>query len=102
MSEILLLKATNLWEDYRAAHPKVQFYKTIKELERSLQASGADKNIKLHAFLVSETKSAVLESQWDEYDGAPVTRERMESWNILFPDEDQLYVKKLFENVLQA
>jgi len=85
-----------------AAHPKVQFYKTIKELERSLQASGADKNIKLHAFLVSETKSAVLESQWDEYDGAPVTRERMESWNILFPDEDQLYVKKLFENVLQA
>lgn len=83
-----------------AAHPKVQFYKTIKQLESELKASNsATQHINLHAFLVSETRAAVLESQWGEYDGAPVTRERMESWNILFTDDDDKYLEKLVTGI---
>ena len=55
--------------------------------------------MELHAFLISETHSSQLVSQWRDVAGQAVTRELMESWNILFRDEDDRYVKKLIERV---
>lgn len=82
------------------AHPKVRFYQTIKELEQSLRSNGGAENIELHSFILSVTTAAGLESQWLEYKGEPVTREHMERWNILFPQEDKNYLKKMIKRVL--
>lgn len=78
--------------------PKIQFYRIIKELERTmLQTSNGSADIELHAFLLSETKANVLESLWREHQGEKVTRELMESWNILFPHDDEKYIQKLVD-----
>ncbi|WP_027847848.1 DEAD/DEAH box helicase family protein [Marinospirillum minutulum] len=79
--------------------PKVRFFSTIKGIEEKLNQQATQPKVELHAFLISETHSAVLESQWREYEGEKVTRALMESWNILFRGEDPDYVKKLIEKV---
>jgi len=79
---------------------KVQFYKDIMQIQRDLQKEQGAKNIELHAFLVSNTMAAVLESEWSR-DGAPVTKQDMETWNILFQVDDAgTYVQKLRDKVL--
>ena len=81
-------------------HPKVQFHKAIKQIEDDLRKENNKAGyIELHAFLISETHSAQLESQWKDEQGNPVTRELMESWNILFSDEDEDYINKLISKV---
>ncbi len=81
--------------------PKIQFYRIIKDLERAmLQTSNGSAGIELHAFLLSETKANVLESLWREHQGEKVTRALMESWNILFPHDDESYIQKLLEKLI--
>jgi hypothetical protein len=80
--------------------PKVRFHETIKHIERDLHdQGGGSHNIELHAFLLSETHPDVLQSQWSPSDGKPVTRDRMESWNILFRTTDDRYLNKLMAQV---
>lgn len=80
--------------------PKVRFHETIKDIEADLrQQRPENAGIELHAFLISETHSSQLVSQWKDAAGQAVTRELMESWNILFREEDDQYVEKLIDRV---
>ncbi|WP_339889900.1 DEAD/DEAH box helicase family protein [Neptuniibacter pectenicola] len=81
--------------------PKVRFHQTIKEIEADLkQQNSVNGCIELHAFLVSETHSSQLISQWKDHAGAPVTKTLMESWNILFKNEDKNhYIQLLVEKI---
>lgn len=45
--------------------PKVEFYKTIKELETRLQPTATDKRIVLNSFIMSGTKSMDLRAWWN-------------------------------------
>lgn len=84
--------------NHKPNDPKVQFYKTIKTLQEGLRSQGGDAaNIELDAFLISETHSSVLASEWAGWYEHDVTRELMESWNILFRQEDSAYIEKLVE-----
>lgn len=80
--------------------PKVRFHQTIKDIEADLrQQSIVNSNISLHAFLISGTRSDQLSSQWKDDTGQAVTKEMMESWNILFREEDDQYLIKLLAQV---
>lgn len=80
--------------------PKVRFHETIKDIEADLRKQRPENaGIELHAFLISETHSSQLVSQWKDAAGQAVTRELMESWNILFREEDDHYVEKLIDRV---
>ena len=80
---------------YNPEHPKIQFYKTIKQIEKDLHETQGTKHIELHAFLISNTTAAVLEGLWSR-ENAPVTKADMESWNILFQiDDSSSYISKL-------
>lgn len=86
--------------NHKPSDPKVQFHKTIKDIEIDLRSnSSKGMDIELHAFLISETHPAQLESQWKDEQGDPVTRKLMESWNILFSGEDDSYMHKLAAKV---
>jgi len=87
--------------NHKPEDPKVRFYQTIKDIEADLrEQNAANANVELHAFLVSETHSSQLISQWKDGAGKPVTKEVMEGWNILFRDEDHSdYLDKLLNQV---
>jgi hypothetical protein len=87
--------------NHKPEDPKVRFHQTIKEIEADLkQQNSANNNIELFAFLISETHSSQLESQWKDDTGAPVTKALMESWNILFREEEKdEYVGNLLQKV---
>jgi hypothetical protein len=86
---------------HKPEDPKVRFHATIKDIAADLKAQNpANTNIELHAFLVSETNSAVLCGQWKNEDGSSVTVDDMEGWNILFPEQGaDAYLKKLITTV---
>ncbi|WNL39811.1 DEAD/DEAH box helicase family protein [Halomonas sp. PAMB 3232] len=85
---------------HKPEDPKVCFYETIKAVEADLRkTANSSSNIELYAFLISETHSSHLISEWKDEDGNPVTRELMESWNILFREEDERYIEKLLTHV---
>lgn len=80
---------------HQATDPKINFYRSIKELERTLHANHPDgQHIKLHSFLVSQTRVAVLESRWPGE-----TQDSMEAKHILFPDDDEQYMEKLVQKL---
>lgn len=49
---------------YMPDHPKIEFYKTIKDLENRLQPSCVEKKIVLNSFIMSGTKSYDLKMWW--------------------------------------
>ena len=59
--------------------PKVQFYETIKEIELRL----GDPAVHLHSFIVSNTSSATMRTQWK------MEKSEMEEKHILFQEEDR-------------
>ncbi len=61
-----------------ASDPKIQFHKTIKEIEQRL----GDPNVRLDSFIVSNTASATMRMLWG------MTKPQMEQSNILFQEED--------------
>lgn len=89
--------------NHKPEDPKVRFHQTIREIDADLKAQNeANAPIGLHAFLISETSSTELVSRWRDSDGHPVTRDLMESWNILFREEDDDYIRKLVGRVEAA
>lgn len=87
--------------NHKPDDPKVRFHQTIKEIEASLQQKcNGNHSIELFAFLVAQTHHSILENDWRDADGNAVTKELMESWNILFPEEGDIsYLQKLVETV---
>ncbi|MCP9450031.1 MAG: hypothetical protein NNA21_08220, partial [Nitrospira sp.] len=74
--------------------PKIQFYRTIKNLERQL----GDPAVVLNSFIVSSTRVPEV-AWWD--DG--MTKEEFEARNVLFQKEDQNnYLEKLLVKSLSA
>ncbi|KEZ76603.1 DEAD/DEAH box helicase family protein [Salinisphaera hydrothermalis] len=71
-----------------AQDPKIQFYKTIKEIEQRLD----DPTVTLNSFVVSNTPAHEMRLQWG------VNKAQMESWHVLFQGEDkESYVHTLLE-----
>ena len=66
--------------------PKIQFFKTIKGLEKHLN----DQSISLYSFIVSNTPSAKMREMWD------MEKLEMEKRNVLFQEEDKdNYIEKM-------
>ena len=73
--------------------PKIQFFKTIKDIETRL----ADPAVTLNSFIISNTFSHVMTRQWT------VDKAAMEARHILFQDEDKdTYVEALLSKMLVA
>jgi len=67
--------------------PKIEFYKTIKEIENRLGALG----VEFDSFIISNTAVATMEMLWS------LSKQDMEQRNILFQIDDKLtYVGKMF------
>ncbi len=66
--------------------PKIQFFKTIKEIEERL----GDPNISLHSFIVSNTSSNEISPLWQ------MDKSEIENMNVLFQEDDySAYIKKM-------
>lgn len=73
--------------------PKIDFYRTIKEIERRL----GDPEIVLHSFIISQTPH--WEISWWE---GGMTEEDFEKMHVLFPkDGDYKYIGKIIELMLK-
>ena len=71
--------------------PKIQFYKTIKDIEQRL----GDSNVTLDSFIVSNTPSHTMEMFWG------LKKEEMEDRHVLFQVEDQnTYIEDMLGIVL--
>lgn len=80
---------------HQANDPKINFYRSIKELEHTLHTNHPDgRHIKLNSFLVSQTRVAVLESRWPGE-----TQDSMEAKHILFQEDDERYLEKLVQKL---
>lgn len=80
--------------------PKVQFHKTVKELQQKLAENDArSANIQMDAFLVSNTPKATLLGDWRDEQGNPVSEQQLDDWNILFEQDGEDAIKRLFEKV---
>lgn len=73
--------------------PKIQFFQTIKDVERRL----ADPSITLSSFIVSNTPSHVMRLLW------AVDKTAMDARNILFQEEDKTtYVGEMLSRILNG
>jgi hypothetical protein len=71
--------------------PKIQFFQTIKEIERRL----GEPSVTLNSFIVSNTPSHEMHLLWG------VDKPTMEARHILFQEEDKLtYVRKMMQQVV--
>lgn len=71
-----------------AQDPKIQFYKTIKEIEQRLD----DPTVTLNSFVISNTPVHEMQLLWG------VNKAEMEAWHVLFQREDkESYVPTLLE-----
>ncbi len=71
--------------------PKIQFYKTIQDIEQRL----GDAKIHLHSFIVSNTPSHRMKMLWN------MDKPAMESCHILFQEEDRdTYIHTMLQNIL--
>jgi len=67
--------------------PKIEFYKTVKELEKQL----SDPSIRMSSFIVSNTPLSKVK-WWS----AAQDRTEFAARNVLFQKEDQMYIKMMF------
>jgi len=72
--------------------PKVQFHKTIKDLEERMTPPD-EEAIGLHSYILSRTKSGTLEEMWG------TTKAEIEALNVLFL-EDSDYVSRIVNAVV--
>jgi hypothetical protein len=71
--------------------PKIQFFQTIKDIERRL----GEPSVTLSSFIVSNTPSHVMRLMW------AVDKVDMKSRNILFQEEDKTtYVREMIDRIL--
>lgn len=59
--------------------PKIQFYETIKNIEKRL----GDPDVQLQSFIVSNTPSSTMRRQWG------MAKDEMQRRNVLFQEEDK-------------
>ncbi len=71
--------------------PKIQFHKTVKELEQQL----GDPQVRLSSFIVSNTPLEKVK-WWDQSQG----REAFTQRNVLFQKEDEGYIKIIMEKAV--
>ena len=70
--------------------PKIQFYRTIKEIERKLN----DPQLRLHSFIVSTTLYSSIR-WWG------ITKKELENRHVLFQKDDkENYINKMFEKIV--
>ncbi len=70
--------------------PKIQFFQTIKDIERRL----GDPSVTLNSFIVSNTRSEVMRQLWS------VEKADMDARNILFQEEDKAtYVGSMLQKI---
>jgi len=70
--------------------PKIQFYQTIKDIERRL----GDPSVTLSSFIISNTPSHMMRLLW------AVEKTAMDSRNILFQEEDKAtYVREMMDRI---
>jgi hypothetical protein len=73
--------------------PKIQFYRTIKDIEARL----GDPAVTLSSFIISNTPSHVMRMLWS------VEKPDMEARNILFQDEDKAdYVEHMMSHMIAS
>lgn len=73
--------------------PKIEFYRTIKELEQDLNARAGNNSVVLNSFVISNTPFPAV-SWW----GRGLTEEEFEKRNVLFQKEEGTgCIKKLLE-----
>ena len=60
-------------------HPKIQFYKTIKKIERRL----GDPTVRLESFIISNTLSTTMHRLWN------MEKSEMQKRHVLFQEEDR-------------
>ncbi|QQS45061.1 MAG: DEAD/DEAH box helicase family protein [Acidobacteriota bacterium] len=73
--------------------PKIEFYKTIKEIEQRLQ----NKDVRLDSFIVSNTPSHTMMIQWGIDKGEMIAK------HILFQEEDKdIYIRTMLETILKS
>ena len=73
--------------------PKIQFHKTIKNLESRLAATAGEKPVVLNSFIMSSTKAADLKERW------AVTQAEYEEKNVYTLDNGQS-VEKMIDKIL--
>ncbi|MCK6443324.1 DEAD/DEAH box helicase family protein [Elstera cyanobacteriorum] len=72
--------------------PKIQFFRTVKDIERRLGES----SVSLSSFIVANTPLHVMKLLWG------VEKSDMEARNILFQEEDKAtYIDALFKRILE-
>jgi hypothetical protein len=70
--------------------PKIEFYKTIKEIQERLQ----DPNLMLDSYIVSDTPSSTMTMVWN------VEKRQMLEKHIVFQEEDRAtYIQSILEGV---
>jgi hypothetical protein len=73
-----------------ATDPKIQFHRTIKEIEQRL----GDASVRLQSFIVSNTPSHTMQKLWN------IDKPAMAARHILFQEEDKdTYVRSMLEAV---
>ncbi len=73
--------------------PKIQFYQTIKDIERRL----GNPSVTLSSFIVSNTPSHVMRQLW------ATDKPDMEARNILFQEEDKAaYIGKMMQRIVST
>jgi hypothetical protein len=74
-----------------AKDPKIQFYRTIKEIEERL----GDSTVTLNSFVVSNTPAHEMQLLWG------VDKAKIEAWHVLFQQEDKdRYIEMLLTKSL--
>lgn len=73
-------------------NPKIQFYKTIKDIESSMD----NPDVILNSFIVTPTQFSEVQHSWR----GTITREQLENCNVLFQKDDPSYIQKLVRKVL--
>lgn len=74
-------------------NPKIQFYKTIKDIESRI----SDPDVVLNSLIVTPTRFSEIQHSWR----GTITKEQLESCNVLFQKDDkEKYIEKLMHKVL--
>jgi len=73
-------------------NPKIQFYKTIKDIESRM----ANPDVILNSFIVTPTRFTEIQRSWR----GTVTMEQLENCNVLFQKDDTKYIEKLINKSL--
>ena len=79
--------------------PKIEFYRTIKDLETRLSPTAAGKRIVLNSFIMSGTRSSDLQMRWS-MPGVVANRAYWEARNVYTLDNTECVesmIRKIFQ-----